>query len=288
MDYYLKCFDKKIHLSLYKELSDLLFFWLNRFCPSIEVINKNDNDSYFEIMFIESDKYDYECDNNIIKIYGKLENDESFIAKFVTQCFQKLLIDDDILIVPAACVSKDDKVILVIGDFWQGKTSVAKNISSKFNLKLLTDNYVAVKKGIVIGTTNYLSVRKEDVVDNVENVHFVNDRYFYENDFHNDGKKKIVGFLLPYINEGDNNIHIISDEESKWYLYQKFSRLLSGEAVLFNGKLPSPIFLDNNSSCKILKIVDEILVNNKIKYVSSNMDKICEEGFMIFEGEKYE
>ena len=87
--------------------------------------------------------------------------------------------------------------------------------------------------------------------------------------------------MLPYINKGDNNIHYISKEESYWYLYQKFSRLLCGETILFDGKLPSPMFLNKSNSKTILKIVDELLISNSIKYVSAPMDIITNEGNKI-------
>lgn len=286
---YFKCFNKTIKLKLPFEPSENLFFWLKRFCPNVEIIksNKKENKYNFYIEFVDSNIYDYELKDQKIFIYGKLINYESFVAKFITQCFQKLLLEDDILIVPAACVTKNNKSILIIGDFWQGKTSVAINLTKKYNLKLGSDNYVAIKKGKIIGVTNYISLRKEEYNKNYESLLNINDRYFCKNEyFEYNNKLEIKGLLLPYINNGDNNIHFISEEESKWYLYQKFTRLLCGETVLFNGKLPSPVFLDKELSKKIMNIVDELLINIKIKYVSSSMDIIISEGYKsLCEGE---
>ena len=83
---------------------------------------------------------------------------------------------------------------------------------------------------------------------------------------------------MPYINDGDSNVHYISEEESDWYLYQKFTRLLCGETILFDGRLPSPIFLNKRDSKRILTIIDKLLINNRIKYVSASMNTIVEEG----------
>lgn len=283
MNYYFECFNKKICLNLYHEASSMLYFWVKRFCPNVKIIKEDNNkiECDFIIEFIESKKYNYIIDNNCIKIYGILTDNESYIAKFITQCFQKMLIEDDILIIPSSCISKDNNAILIIGDFWQGKTSVAINIAKEYKLNLVSDNYVAIKNGYVIGSTSYISIRKEDINEKLKSIYNVNDRYFYESYDYKNRELKIVGFLLPYINNGDNNIHIISKEESKWYLYQKFIRLLCGETILFDGKLPSPIFLDKEISQKILKIVESLLINNEIKYASTSMEKIVEEGIKI-------
>lgn len=285
MNYYFECFNKKICLNLYHDASDMLYFWIKRFCPNVKIIKEANKkiECDFVIKFIESKKYNYIINNNYIKIYGTLTDNESYVAKFITQCFQKMLIEDGILIIPSSCISKNNNAILIIGDFWQGKTSVAINMAKKYKLNLVSDNYVAIKNGYIIGSTSYISIRKEDINENLKSIYNVNDRFFYESYDYKNIKLKIDGFLLPYINNGDNNIHIISKEESKWYLYQKFIRLLCGETILFDGKLPSPIFLDKEISQKILKIVERLLLNNEIKYASTSMEKIIEEGIKILD-----
>ena len=282
MKFYYNCFNKIILVKLYNETNNMLDFWLKRFCPCIvKIQNSKQLKIDLEIIVSESEKTNYSIKNNKIILSGQVGDNISYIAKFITQCFQKLLIKDNILIIPAACVAKDNKALLVIGDFWQGKTSSALNISKTYNYDLISDNYIAIKDGYVIGGTSFISVRKEDIKDTNNSIFNINDRYFYDNKYCYNINLKITGFMLPYINNGDNNIHYISNEESKWYLYQKFSRLLCGETVLFDGKLPSPIFLNKNSSKKILTIVDNLLVNNSIKYVSAPMDIIINEGNKI-------
>ena len=121
MIYYLKCFDKVICLKLYCTVSDLLQFWLKRFCPNImicEGVNNKCSTTYdFIIEFIESKKNSYKYEKNCLRLYGKLIDNVSYVAKLVTQCFQKLLIEDNILIIPSSCVSKGQNEILIIGDF---------------------------------------------------------------------------------------------------------------------------------------------------------------------------
>lgn len=282
MTFYYSCFNKKISIKLYEKVDDMLDFWLKRFCPSIIKIQDSSQLKFdLEIFVIKSEKINYSKKNNKIFLFGNIRDNISYIAKFVTQSFQKLLIEENILIIPASCVSKRNRALLVIGDFWQGKTSSALNISSKYKYNLISDNYVAIKDGYIVGATSFISVRMEDIKDKNNSIFSVNDRYFYNNKYCYNSNLKIIGFMLPYINKGDNNIHYISKEESYWYLYQKFSRLLCGETILFDGKLPSPIFLNKSNSKKILKIVDELLINNSIKYVSAPMDIIIKEGNKI-------
>lgn len=279
MIFYYNCFNKKISIELYEISNDMLDFWLKRFCPNIIKIQDSVNlKNDLEIIIKKSEKSNYRIKNNKIFLYGTIKDNISYIAKFITQCFQKLLIKENILIIPASCVANKNNALLVIGDFWQGKTSSAINISSEYKYNLISDNYVAVKDGYIIGTTSFISVRKENMKDKNTSIFNVNDRYFYNKKYCYDSNLKIIGFMLPYINSEDNNIHYISKEESCWYLYQKFSRLLCGEAILFDGKLTSPIFLNKSNSKKILKIVEKLLINNNIKYVSAPMNIIVEEG----------
>lgn len=282
MIFYYSCFNKKISIKLNIKDNFMLDFWLKRFCPSIIKIPYSTKLKIdLEIIVIKSEKTNYSIKNNKIFLFGNIRDNISYIAKFVTQCFQKLLIEENILIIPAACVAKKKNALLVIGDFWQGKTSSALNISSKYKYNLISDNYVAIKNGYVIGATSFISIRKEDIKSKDNFVFCINDRYFYNNINCYNSNLKIIGFMLPYINKGDNNVHYISKEESYWYLYQKFSRLLCSETILFDGKLPSPIFLNKSNSKRILKITDKLLIDNGIKYVSAPMDIIIEEGNKI-------
>lgn len=282
MAFYYSCFNKKISIKLYEKTGGMLDFWLKRFCPNIiKIQDLSRLKINLEIIVVKSEKTNYSIKNNKIFLFGNIRNNISYLAKFVTQCFQKLLIEENILIIPASCVAKENSALLVIGDFWQGKTSSALNISSKYKYNLISDNYVAIKDGYIIGATSFISVRKEDIKDKNNSIFSINDRYFYNNKYCYNSKLKIIGFMLPYINKEDNNIHYISKEESYWYLYQKFSRLLCGETILFDGKLPSPIFLSKSNSKKILKIVDDLLINNNIKYVSGPMNIIISEGNKI-------
>ena len=281
MEYFYKCFNRVIKLVLSQPKSKELDFWLQRFCPNIEILEKGSKFD-FVIDCIENKKYDYILNNNKIILYGIFDKYESFMAKFITQVFQRLIIEDGILIFPAACVKDKSNCLLIIGDFWQGKTSTALNICKLHNLELISDNYVAIKDSKVIGATKYVSKRVENKDSNDKSLLIVNNRYFYNNSYYESFYNlEIKGFLLPFINNSDNNLHLISKEESKWYLYQKMIRLLSGESVLFNGNLPSPSFLNKENSIMILNLVNEFVNNLDITYVSSGMDVIVTKAIEI-------
>lgn len=287
MEYYYKCFTIIIKLVLEKEKEKDLDFWIQRFCPNVEMLNESINFN-MSIECFNSMEYNYVIENDNIKLYGKMDNYTSFLAKFITQVFQKELIKEEILFIPAACVGNNQDSLLILGDFWQGKTSTALNIAKKYNLSLVSDNYVAIKNCRVIGSTKYISKRQEDTTKVDNSLLKINNRYFFENtNSVNTNNLNVSNFILPFINSSDNNIHLISKEESKWYLYQKFIRLLSGESVLFDGNLPSPTFLDKENSIFILNIVNELLFNRNIIYISSSMEMIVNEGIKYLKGEKY-
>lgn len=286
MEYYYKCFTKVIKLKLESEKEKDLDFWIQRFCPNVEVLNSLVNYD-ISIECFDNKDCNYIIENNNIKLYGNMNNYSSFLAKFITQVFQKELIADEILFVPAACISDKQNSLLIVGDFWQGKTSTALNIANKYNLSVVSDNYVAIKNCKVVGATKYISKREEDTINISNSLLKINNRYFFKNINNlsvND--LNISNFILPFINSSDNNIHLISKEESKWYLYQKFTRLMCGESILFNGNLPSPIFLDKESSVLILDIVNKLLLNSNIIYISASMDKIVGEGIKYLSGGK--
>jgi len=280
------CFDKCIKITFPNLKLELFQFWLNRFCPNISEGNNCTKFDY-EIICNDSLKYDYIEFENSIELFGLWENCESSLAKLVTQVFQKLLVEDDIFIFPAACVEKNGNGLLIIGDFWQGKSSTAIYMDQNFDFNIISDNYVAVKNNYIIGASKFISLRKENNCFklNSKNILEINNRLFYERENNFDSKLKIIGLLNPFINDSDSNFHIVTKEESVWYLYQKISRLLSGETILFNGNFPSPIFNNKDISIKILRTVNSLIESNNILYASSSLHNICNESYKLFFGD---
>ena len=180
MECYYKCFTKGIKLVLESEKEKDLDFWVQRFCPNVEILNEKIN---FDVCIecFDSTDYNYIIKNDKIKLYGKMNNYSSFLAKFITQVFQKELIKDEILFIPAACVANKQNGLLILGDFWQGKTSTALSIAKKYGLRLVSDNYVAIKNCRVVGATKYISKREEDTTNINNSLLKISNRYFFEN-----------------------------------------------------------------------------------------------------------
>ena len=278
-NYYYKCFNRIIKVSLYKPKTENLDFWLQRFCPSVIILADKQKSDFSIICLLKrkSDYIDYRVKNKKIYLYGKLDNYESYLAKFITQTFQSLLIKDDIFFLPSACIyNKHNECVLIIGDYWQGKTTVATKTCEQGNYKILTDNYIAIKNDCVIGGTKFLSTREQINQNDVKLVN--NNRYFFENK-NNDSniKLQVKEIVLPYINSANLDIHLISHEESVWFLYQKFTKLLSGESILYNGKIPSPSFLNKFNCKKLLKEVNLLMCKFNINYISAGIDVIVQE-----------
>ena len=277
------CFNKNIKICLKNISIDTVCFefWLKRDCPNIERIDFCENSNY--LVMCENSIYkteSYVIENSIV-LKGNFENCEAWLAKFISQIFQKLLIEDEVIFLNAACVVFNNEAILMLGDFGQGKTSTAIGICEHLNNTLLiSDNYVALKENYVIGITDYISIRNENsyannILKKNNLILDINNRGFYSIENDKNIKYSIKKIIIPFINCGDNNFHIISKEESKWYLYQKMSRLINGETLLFNGILPSPIFNNEGISKKILRISNNYLEGNNILYVSSSVEFIA-------------
>ena len=260
---------------------DNIIFWLERFCPALKILEESKEYNLSIECRISFENKLVESNGNYI-LFGKYNNNcESYLAKFVTQVFAKLIIEDDFLIVPAACVENEEKnVVLIMGDFGQGKTSVAHELIKNKKFKMISDNYVIIKNNKVIGSTKHLSVRKENIHYLKENdlkYFFEKDgRFFYKRESEEILKSDILGIIVPFINNGDNNFHIFSDEEKIWFLYGKLSRIFNGETVLFDGSVPSPVMNNTQISQKILKITSELLKEIYIHYTSSSIEKIAE------------
>ena len=277
------CFNKNIKLIANDISIDLakLEFWLKRDCPNVKTLN---NDEKVEHSIIcENSTIEPQCiTNNISTILkGDFKECETWFAKFISQMFQKLLIEDGIIFLNSSCVAFNKEAILILGDFGQGKTSTAIGVCEYFKKSiLLSDNYVAVKNSCIIGITDYLSVRNENnyvqnKIDYNDLVLNINNRDFYKTKVNKNIDYKIKKIIVPFVNVGDENFHIISKEESSWYLYQKLCRLINGETVLFNGSLPSPILNNEVISKKILDISNNYLINNNILYASSSVENIA-------------
>jgi len=203
-----------------------------------------------------------------------------------------LLNKQQIYIIPASCVIKDGKALLFLGDFWQGKTSAALSVLSlDKSIKLVSDNYIAVSNNYVIWWTKYLSLREENTerykhIIKSQKAKTVDSRNFFK--FKTSKTKwEIIGFVIPYINNWDDNFHILPDHDALRYLYQKFSRIINWDTLLFNWDIPSPNF-DTKILAKNRLIFTKQILNNNLYYASADIMKIANYSLDLLKNKNHE
>lgn len=274
----INCLNRCININIDKSIDydeDLLRFWLRRFIPGVSF---EDNKPNYNIFFRESTINNISCSNNESIVSGNFEPGfESSISKYIQQIMSSLLVKDGNFLINAACVKKNKKAVLIIGDYWQGKSSTAFSLVEKFNYDFVSDNYVIINDNKVIQGTDYISFREEnnDIINKIKKDSIVerNNRKFFELN-RDDTTCEIQTIITPHINDGDKNIHIVSKEESRWYLYEKFSKLLNEGCILFDGTIPGPILNDDGIAKTILDEVNKLLNHNKLYYLSTSLDNI--------------
>ena len=178
---------RKIGISIDEKIkidNEKLEFWLKRFCPCLKNVPSGKVD--YQI-YLTLDQNEVVSANDFEShIQGMWSNGcESFLAKYVAQVFQQLMLKDDILIVPAACITLNDSAILIMGDYWQGKTSVAMYVKEHIEgIKIISDNYIAVKDDKVIGHSSFVSLRKDNSHTAIYGTSIVerNNRLFFESE----------------------------------------------------------------------------------------------------------
>ena len=92
----LECCKKRINISTCTDINESkLFFWAERFCPSVKTSASNGSCD-FVIYCIKSINSRIYRKFNCYFLEGDWNNSEDFLAKFVTQLFQSLLINQGI------------------------------------------------------------------------------------------------------------------------------------------------------------------------------------------------
>lgn len=271
-----RCFDKTIGVTYPDALSGTIEytrFWVKRFCPCVELVDYFDYPT-LSIFCVEDTDIRYSCSSNVIHLFGPWNNYSSWLGKFISQCFQFLLIDSRIIFLPAASLFNADASLLVIGDFWQGKTSLSLSLMN-LGFNLISDNYSAINDAFVLGGTHFLSVRRSMsymVPKEFSIVTEENDRLFYERSISEVHPKTISLLVSPIFCEGAINVRALDHQEALWYIYGKATRLINGEPLLFGGELASPSF-NNQQRASILLSICRKLLDGKSIYVISGKPK---------------
>ncbi len=255
-------------------------FWIKKFTPNVkEVITSN---GAFRLFINNCNNY---CDVYESKTFstltGNVDSSTSSIGKYISQIFQRLLINDGIIFVHASCVALENKGVIILGDYAQGKTSIALGCNNKDNnITIVSDNGIAIKDGRIIGGTNYISLRNNNTrmlsQINKDNTFNHINRVYY--DYTNDTKRdlEIVSIIDPHINAEDNSKYVVDKELAKLYMYEKFSNLIKGETLLFNGRFPTKSYANNNNLQIIINEIDYLNNTVGLKYISCRYDEIIE------------
>ena len=256
-------------------------FWIKRFTPSVKVTEKYKSNYKVIIKECKEDCYKELFNHSIIM--GKIAGNEGAIGKYISQVFQKLVINQKVIYVHASCVSKGNDGVIIIGDFGQGKTSVALECTRQDKeVQPLSDNGIAIKDNKIIGYANSIALRTVNTnmlnkIDDKEVTLKCDNMTFFDFEPNLIGSINIKSIIIPHINAEDNNIYNVDEEKGKWYLYNKFTSLLNGETLLFNGSVPTKVFSTKNNLEIILGEVNNLIKSVPLKYVSCNFNGIIRE-----------
>ncbi|MEK7106955.1 MAG: hypothetical protein AAB899_02100, partial [Patescibacteria group bacterium] len=135
--------------------------------------------------------------------------------------------------------------------------------------------YIAIRNNTVISGTKYLSVISNDLPRQTIKAMVVRkeSRRIYFAHSVQPRAARITGIVVPHINAGARHFERVPQKEATWYLYQKVSRSISGEAILFNGSIPSPNLDDQILAAKRLYSVRRLL-RHPMYYASGSIRTI--------------
>lgn len=276
---FFRCFDKTISVTypqtVIGEIEDTRF-WISRFCPCAECVNHVDTPT-LSIVCLEDTACYYTISSSQIRLYGFWNSFSSWLGKFVSQCFQSLVIESSIVFLPAASLFFGDASVLILGDFWQGKTTLSLSLMS-LGFNLISDNYTAVKNTVVLGGTRFLSVRSSMshcVPDEYERLKDDNGRFFYERPLVDIRSKTVSLLVSPNLCAKKLEMSVLDRQEALWYLFGKATRLINGEPLLFNGKLASPSFNDSRRADMVLTACHKLLEGTSAYVVSGKPEEMA-------------
>lgn len=260
-----------------------LLFWIQRFNVSAALVNEETKDYRFQIKLLRCPKeYLVQLEDQLI---CGCSWDHFFypeIAKLVSQILELYYERQQQYQLHASCVmhKKTNRCIVFVGDYWQGKSSCAFSLANLSpDYMLVSDNGILVKGNSIVDAVRFFSLNARNPLNRQFDSYSVikkrNGRCYYEIErevvpF----PLKICAILVPHINSTGKNIHIVPYEEAIWFLYQKFSNLIAGETILMNGKMPSPVYDNDQLRMARLNEVRNLLDRIPLLYAYAPLDTI--------------
>lgn len=294
-NYYISSLNIDLSLKLNPKIDSKsdLYFWLRNFIPSVKLVDFSNN-PILDITCLQSEYAYCEVKNYNINLFNdwNLETEfPTYVPKFISQIFQPFINQLDMFTVPASAICLGKKAILFLTDYWQGKTSCALYTLKKHEEVSLISGSRIVAKGLkIISGARFISLMDKNInnftfVEKLKPVQKIETRTYFDLGEYDYSSCEIVGVIVPQINEGGKDVHLIPNQESQWYLFNKISNLIRGEALLFNGKEPSPSFDTTELSKKRLNFVNNLIKYVPVIYVSGNLERISEVAMLLLNGE---
>jgi len=258
-------------------------FWVNRFCCNIQInicAESVECDYTLYIQKAEKQMYLTETTSTMFGLENISDKDYPWIAKYVSQIFEYFFEHNNMCQIHSVSIGDDNgKAIMLIGDYWQGKTSSALMATKKHpNLKILSDYYTVYSNGKLTGYNEMIQLNNSNrhIKCSNEIVKMFDERTYYKDDGNNKTERELVGIVVPHIRANDKLFRKIPANEAYWFLYEKISILISGVAILFQGKVPSISFDNINLKNNRLRIASD-LTKVPMYYISSDIESISDE-----------
>ncbi|MGN6713644.1 hypothetical protein [Anaerocolumna jejuensis] len=272
---------------------DIFSFWVHRFCSNAGIFVCDNCDAYNYTLYIQkADErlYMTEASSSLIGIENMSDNDYPWIAKYISQIFEYFFELDNTCQIHSVSIgdmvleSNNDKAIMLLGDYWQGKTSIAVTTTNKFSdLKILSDFYTTFSNGKTVGYNKMIQLHNSNCHVSLSNeaVKQLDERTYFKNDNNDERERELIGIVVPHIRASDNVVRRVAPDEAFWFIYEKISILISGVTILFQGKVPS-ISFDNEILKKNRLSITNELIKIPMYYISTNAETIADEIHNLF------
>lgn len=215
----------------------------------------------------------------------KDNNIPGYVFFFLYKLFDFLYQKDGLLALHASAVACDNIVYIFAGNPGSGKTSLAINLASRDGYSFISNNRTVIKidssSAYCVAGTPEISIRSHDKTKNLRarfisknNLNIYNPKDININFEKNPHKYKIGAIFFIQINPGVKEAFLINKEESIYKIYSNISQTILGEALLFYGTQPSPIFDSHNLQLTRIKRINAMLEFIPIIHLSGSMEFI--------------
>lgn len=145
--------------------------------PNLKIldIEHENNENIFEYRNVDIDDSSIICDNNKIQLHYPIkELTKQNIIYSARYLLEKQWGENGKATCHSACVEKDGKAILILGNEGAGKTSIALNLCMRYGYNLISNDQTIIGKQddilMAFGGTKFISLRYTSVKENMPNL----------------------------------------------------------------------------------------------------------------------